>query len=102
MNTKELPIVGGQRVYNKSDGEQMADEAIKTIMSLNSTLFSAAIKVYRKSLEQLDEVGFWGGWYPVAVCFWAGFLEGVRTQKQKDRQKKNRQTQAMSSGKANN
>lgn len=85
---QELPIYRGQRLLDERAGEQMAVEAITTVISINSALSCAAVKVLKKSLEQSNEMGFWGLWYSAYTCFWAGFLEGVRTQKQKNRQKK--------------
>lgn len=85
---QELPIYHGQRLFDETAGDQMATEAINTVISINGALSCAAVKVLKKSLEQSNEMGFWGLWYPAFTCFWAGFLEGVRTQKQKNRQKK--------------
>lgn len=66
----------------------MATEAINTLGNLNYTLLLAAVEVYRKAIEQREELETWGAYYPASACFWAGFLEGVRTQKQKQREKK--------------
>lgn len=99
IDTEELPIRGGQRLHSKEASEQIAEEAIKTVISINGALSCVAVKVLKKSLQQSDEMGFWGLWYPAFTCFWAGFLEGVRTQKQKDKQKAARHS--TSSGKAN-
>lgn len=86
---QELPIYHGQR-YRRETGEleQMATEAIKTVKRLNYSLTLASIKIYQKAAEQREELEAWGAYYPAAVCFWAGLLEGARTQRQKNRQKK--------------
>lgn len=86
---QELLIYRGQR-YHRETGEleQMATEAINTVKCLNYSLALAAIKTYRKAAEQHEEIEAWGAYYPAAVCFWAGLLEGARTERQKNRQKK--------------
>lgn len=88
-DTEELQIVGGQRCHRETaELEQMAVEAVNTVKSLNYSLALAAIKTYQKAAEQREELEAWGAYYPAAVCFWAGLLEGARTQRQKNRQKK--------------
>lgn len=66
----------------------MAAEAINTLGYLNYSLLLAAVEVYQKAIEQREELKVCGAYYPATTCFWAGFLEGVRTQKQKQREKK--------------
>lgn len=70
----------------------MATEVINTVEYSNYSLLLAAIKIYQKAIEQREEMEAWGAYYPAATCFWAGFLEGVRTQKQKQREKRQKKS----------
>lgn len=65
----------------------MATEAINTVKYLNYPLILAAIKIYQKAAEQRKELEMWSAYYLAAVCFWAGLLEGTRTERHKNRQK---------------
>lgn len=83
----ELPIVLGQRLHDVSeDLSPIAKEAIRTADHMFYSLMVVAINVFMaantdKALKK------WGSGYAAAVTYWAGFLEGVRTQKQKQRKK---------------
>lgn len=73
----------------------MAAEAINTLGYLNYSLLLAAVEVYKKAIEQREELKVWVAYYPASACFWAGFLEGVRTQKQKQREKSQKKSRLM-------
>lgn len=81
------PICWGQRVHDVEKGfAQMAEEAVKTAGALNYSMMLAACEIYSMA-EKAEQGEIWGGLFPRQVVFWAGFLEGVRTQKQKQREK---------------
>lgn len=87
----ELPIVLGQRLHDISeDFSLMARGAASTYShGMLYSLANAALEIF--SIASADkEQQEWSG-HAILVTYWAGFLEGVRTQKQrKKRQKKSR------------
>lgn len=84
-------LVLGQREHDMSeDFSLMAEEAINTSGVMLYSLMNAALKVFALAStgEEQEE---WDG-HAVTVTYWAGFLEGVRTQKQKQREKRQKKS----------
>lgn len=80
-------LVSGQRKHDMSeDFSLIAEEAIRTSEYMLYGLMIAAAKVFATANADKKSEG-WGGRYAAMVTYWAGFLEGVRTQKQKQRKK---------------
>lgn len=83
----ELPIVSGQRLHDVSeDFSPIAKEAIRTADHMFFSLMVVAINVFMTANTD-KALKIWGSGYAVAVTYWAGFLEGARTQKQRQRKK---------------
>lgn len=90
-----MTVVRGQRVFDTGSAAQfaqMAEEALNTSEFMMYSLCLAAVSVYetaRVSERQKE----WGTYNLSAmVTYWAGFLEGVRTQKQKQREKRQKKS----------
>lgn len=92
----ELPIVLGQRLHDVSeDFSLMARDAASTYShGMLYSLANAALEVF--SIASADkEQEEWNG-HAILVTYWAGFLEGVRTQKQKQKQRKKTKEKPLS------
>lgn len=84
-------LVLGQREHDMSeDFSLMAEEAISTSGVMLYSLMNAALKVFALASAGKEQEE-WDG-HAVTVTYWAGFLEGVRTQKQKQREKKQKKS----------
>lgn len=84
--TDDYAIVSGQRVYGlEADYSAIAKEAVKTFRFMRYT--SIAYAVYDEANANRQEKKYWKEPYAALVTFWAGFIEGVRTHKQKQREK---------------
>ena len=90
--TKRDTLVLGQRVYDTpEDFSLMAEEAISTTGVMLYPLCVAAIRVYEIAAcsKQQKEFGYN---FAAMATFRAGFLEGVRTQKQKQRERRQKKS----------
>lgn len=88
----ELPIVLGQRLHDVSeDFSLMARDAASTYShGMLYSLANAALEIF--SIASADkEQQEWSG-HAILVTYWAGFLEGVRKQKQKQRKKRQKKS----------
>lgn len=86
-------LVFGQRERDMSeDFSLMAEEAIRTSDHMIYSLVVAALKVFAAASKDKRARDWGGEEFIVAVTYWAGFLEGVRTQKQKQRKKRQKKS----------
>lgn len=88
--TGNYAIVSGQRVYGlEANYSAIAKEAVKTFRFMR--YISIAYAVYDEANANRQGKKYWKEPYAALVTFWAGFIEGVRTHKQKQREKKQRE-----------
>lgn len=87
-----LPIVLGQRLHDVSeDFSLMARGAASTYShGMLYSLANAALEVFAIASADKEQQE-WSG-HAILVTYWAGFLEGVRTQKQKQREKRQKKS----------
>lgn len=87
----ELPIVLGQRLHDISeDFSLMARDAASTYShDMLYSLANTALEVFAIASADREQQE-WSG-HAILVTYWAGFLEGVRTQKQKQRKKRTKE-----------